>query len=136
MDKVNNMLTEFLRNNGQTALWVIETLELPSATLSRPTTTMTHLPKIERLFKQVAKKVERFRFSSNHVQDFDYLKNECGVMHNHLGRLIGYKVSGKLNWRLQRGLSPEEQATILTELSRIAQALKSYRVADEQQRAA
>lgn len=78
------------------------------------------------LIRKVGKKLAKFRFSSNNLADFDFLKDECGIMHKHLGEQLGIRVSGSLTWKLQQGLSPAEKEILLASLRETAVACQHF----------
>ena len=129
------MVKSFLERHGITQVWIIKQLDIPEGTFSFFAGEHGFREDVATAFvytiHDVGKKLSKFRFSKDHSSDFDYLKNECGIQHKHLGEQLGIKISGSLAWRVKCGLSPSEQAILLASLKETAQACSAFELPKE-----
>ena len=130
-----NMMKSFLDRHGITQLWVIKQLDVPWSTFDYFTGEHGFREDVAlslvKIIHDVGKKLSKFKFGKDHIADFDFLKNECGIQHRHLGKQIGIKISGSLAWRVKCGLSPSEQAILLASLKETAQACSAFELPKE-----
>lgn len=133
--KKTNMVKSFLDRHGITQMWVASRLGITPGTLDFFTGDHGFREDVATAFvytlHSVGKKLSKFKFGKDHVTDFDYLKNECGIQHRHLGNQLGIKISGSLAWRVKCGLSASEQVILMASLKETAQACSAFELPKE-----